>query len=40
MRMGVRPDNPVERILMGLHLVPTPPLDSFGKVGTRALPAA
>jgi hypothetical protein len=36
--MNVRPDNPVERILMGLHPVPAPPLDSFGMVGARALP--
>jgi hypothetical protein len=37
MRMGVRSDNLVERILVGLHLVPTPLLDSFGMVGARAL---
>ena len=37
MRFGVRPDNPVERILIALHLVPTPLLDSFGMVGARAL---
>lgn len=40
MRMSVRPDNPVERILIARHLVPTPLPDSFGMVGTRALPAA
>ena len=37
MRFGVRPDNLVERILIALHLVPTPLLDSFGMVGARAL---
>ena len=38
MKMNVRPDNPVERILMGLHPVPAPPLDSFSMVGAPALP--
>jgi hypothetical protein len=38
--MGVRPDNPVARILMGLQSVPAPLLDSFSMVGARALPVA
>jgi hypothetical protein len=38
--MGVRPDNLVERIVMGQHPFPGPPLDSFGMVGARALPVA
>jgi hypothetical protein len=37
MRIGVRPDNPFERLLIALNLVPTPLLDSFGMVGARAL---
>lgn len=37
MRIGVKPDNPLERILIRLRLVPTPLLDSFSMVGARAL---